>query len=279
MALDKIWVLVDRTDDKPKPVSLELLTKAHELGGTVEGVTWGDADAAGGRGRRLRRHRPAHRRRPRPGSARAGRWPRPWPPRSQPATPRRHPGAPDLRRPGHRRPPVGPDRPAGADQHRRRRGERRSARHRARHLRWYRDPQGPVHRREPPGSSSSGPSRSPPSRRAAAPAAVDSWEVPALGAEGAARVLSSHVEESEGPKLDEAAIVVSGGRGLGEAAGYKMIEELAKLLGGARRRLPSHRRRRMGALLPPGGPDRARRSSRPSTSRPASPVPPSTWSG
>ena len=47
------------------------------------------------------------------------------------------------------------------------------------------------------------------------------------------RVLASHVEESEGPKLDEAAVVVSGGRGLGEAGGYKMIEDLAKLLGGA----------------------------------------------
>jgi electron transfer flavoprotein alpha subunit len=65
------------------------------------------------------------------------------------------------------------------------------------------------------------------------PAAGDTWQVPELGAEGAAKVLASHAEESEGPKLDEAAIVVSGGRGLGEAAGYKMIEELAKLLGGA----------------------------------------------
>jgi electron transfer flavoprotein alpha subunit len=41
------------------------------------------------------------------------------------------------------------------------------------------------------------------------------------------------VEESEGPKLDEAAVVVSGGRGLGEAGGYKLIEDLAKLLKGA----------------------------------------------
>lgn len=54
-----------------------------------------------------------------------------------------------------------------------------------------------------------------------------------LGATGTAKVLSVHLEESSGPKLDEANIVVSGGRGLGEAANYKLIEELAKLLKGA----------------------------------------------
>ena len=42
-----------------------------------------------------------------------------------------------------------------------------------------------------------------------------------------------HVEESTGPKLDEANVVVSGGRGLGEAGNYHLIEELAKLLKGA----------------------------------------------
>jgi len=64
-------------------------------------------------------------------------------------------------------------------------------------------------------------------------ASVDSWSVPDLGATGSAKVVSSHVEETEGPKLDEAAVVVSGGRGLGQAEGYKMIEDLAKLLKGA----------------------------------------------
>ncbi|HET6811804.1 MAG TPA: electron transfer flavoprotein subunit alpha/FixB family protein [Acidimicrobiales bacterium] len=54
-----------------------------------------------------------------------------------------------------------------------------------------------------------------------------------LGATGGAKVLDRHVEEREGPTLDEAAVVVSGGRGLGGAEGYAMIEELAKLLNGA----------------------------------------------
>jgi electron transfer flavoprotein alpha subunit len=57
--------------------------------------------------------------------------------------------------------------------------------------------------------------------------------VPDLGAVGAATVVATHVEESSGPKLDEANIVVSGGRGLGEAGKYEMIEQLAKLLKGA----------------------------------------------
>jgi electron transfer flavoprotein alpha subunit len=67
----------------------------------------------------------------------------------------------------------------------------------------------------------------------AAPAAVDSWDVPDLGRAGGARVTERHVAESEGPKLDEAAVVVSGGRGLGEAGSYELIETLAKLLKGA----------------------------------------------
>jgi electron transfer flavoprotein alpha subunit len=57
--------------------------------------------------------------------------------------------------------------------------------------------------------------------------------VPDLGAAGGAAVQAVHVEEHSGPKLDEANIVVSGGRGLGEASKYEMIETLAKALKGA----------------------------------------------
>jgi electron transfer flavoprotein alpha subunit len=53
------------------------------------------------------------------------------------------------------------------------------------------------------------------------------------GATGSATIVTSHVEERTGPALDEAAVVVSGGRGLGEASGYELIEELARLLNGA----------------------------------------------
>jgi electron transfer flavoprotein alpha subunit len=56
---------------------------------------------------------------------------------------------------------------------------------------------------------------------------VTTIEIPQAGT---AKVLDRHVEESTGPKLDEAAVVVSGGRGLGDAEKYSMIEELASLI-------------------------------------------------
>jgi electron transfer flavoprotein alpha subunit len=62
---------------------------------------------------------------------------------------------------------------------------------------------------------------------------VSSLSVPDAGATNAANVVERHVEERSGPQLDEAAIVVSGGRGLGEQKNFELIEELAKLLKGA----------------------------------------------
>ncbi len=64
-------------------------------------------------------------------------------------------------------------------------------------------------------------------------AEVVALPVPDLGTTGGAVVRDRFTEESEGPKLDEAAIVVSGGRGLGAADAYSMIEGLAKQLGAA----------------------------------------------
>ena len=64
-------------------------------------------------------------------------------------------------------------------------------------------------------------------------ASVVPASVPDLASTNTAKVVERHVEERSGPKLDEAAVVVSGGRGLGEASNYALIEELAKLLHGA----------------------------------------------
>ena len=66
-----------------------------------------------------------------------------------------------------------------------------------------------------------------------APAAVVAAPAPDTGVANGATLVERHVEERSGPKLDEAAVVVSGGRGLGDAANYELIEELAKLLHGA----------------------------------------------
>lgn len=58
-------------------------------------------------------------------------------------------------------------------------------------------------------------------------------ELPQTGATDAARVAGRHVEAQTGPKLEDAPVVVSGGRGLGSAENYALIEELASVLHGA----------------------------------------------
>jgi electron transfer flavoprotein alpha subunit len=47
------------------------------------------------------------------------------------------------------------------------------------------------------------------------------------------RVLETKVEESEGPKLEEAPVVVTGGRGMGGPENFPILHELADLLGAA----------------------------------------------
>ncbi len=42
-----------------------------------------------------------------------------------------------------------------------------------------------------------------------------------------------HEEEASGPRLEEAPVVISGGRGLGEAGNFKLLDELAGLIGNA----------------------------------------------
>jgi electron transfer flavoprotein alpha subunit len=62
--------------------------------------------------------------------------------------------------------------------------------------------------------------------------AVTKLELPDVGS-AEAKVVESHVEEREGPQLGEAAIVVSGGRGLGSPEAYELVEKLGKQLGAA----------------------------------------------
>ncbi|MGH8871876.1 MAG: electron transfer flavoprotein subunit alpha/FixB family protein [Acidimicrobiia bacterium] len=58
---------------------------------------------------------------------------------------------------------------------------------------------------------------------------VEKLDLPDAGA-AEARISESHVEEREGPQLGDASIVVSGGRGLGSAEAYELVETLGKQL-------------------------------------------------
>jgi electron transfer flavoprotein alpha subunit len=61
---------------------------------------------------------------------------------------------------------------------------------------------------------------------------VEVLDLPDAGA-SSAKVVESHVEERKGPQLADAPIVISGGRGLGSAEAYDLVEQLGKQLGAA----------------------------------------------
>ncbi len=56
---------------------------------------------------------------------------------------------------------------------------------------------------------------------------------PDAGHAGSARVVSRHDEPSTGPKLSEADVIVSGGRGMGSAENFHIVEQIAERLGAA----------------------------------------------
>ncbi|HAX81878.1 MAG TPA: electron transfer flavoprotein subunit alpha/FixB family protein [Actinobacteria bacterium] len=68
---------------------------------------------------------------------------------------------------------------------------------------------------------------------AAAQPQVHTVPVPDTGRSGAARITARHAEESQGPSLADAAVIVSGGRGLGSAEKFGLVGELAGILGAA----------------------------------------------
>ncbi len=68
---------------------------------------------------------------------------------------------------------------------------------------------------------------------AARPGEVVSFPVDLEDSLARSRVIEVVKEEAEGVKLEDASIVVSGGRGLGGPEPFQNLEELAKLLGGA----------------------------------------------
>ena len=173
---------------------------------------------------------------------------------------RPHPVRADLRRPRRRRPPVGQARQAGAHQQRRHRGRRRRGRGDHADLRRHHD----RHDRRSPAAGpylvvvppevvrGRGVRRRRGRGRGASP--VPDSARPARPRSTTVTSRSDRARSSTRPT-----IVVSGGRGLGEAGKYADDRGAGEAAEGRAGRVARHRRRRLGALL-------ATRSARPARS-------------
>lgn len=65
------------------------------------------------------------------------------------------------------------------------------------------------------------------------PPTVTAVAVPDVGHAGSATIVERHEEPSEGPDLEAAALIVTGGRGMGDADRFQILNQLAGALGGA----------------------------------------------
>ena len=231
MAIDKIWVVAEATDGKVSGLTLELLTKARELGGTVEAVTWGDASAIAetlGKYGATKVYSCGDL-----GSSLVG-----VPVAAAIAAQIENGNRPDAILVGMTydgRDIVGRlsaklDKPVLTNVVDLADDGGLTACHavfggativKAKFT------------GEPPHIFIVRPKSFAAEEGGGGAAEVVPLDVPDAGATNAATVAERHVEERTGPKLDEAAVVVSGGRGLGEAEKFAMVEDLAKLLKGA----------------------------------------------